>query len=268
MTSVDLLKRFPPKKLSRARALAHQAVQFVTKAARANLAGEEDDSHSNLGWSTELRAFVSHPLAKTSVAVSLSPLQLLILDADAVTVRFDLTGRSVVEAGGWLDGELSGRNLKTTSGIDIPYDLPEEAAAIHVFEDVDELAALAAWFDLAHVCLSQFASSITDLRPGPSPVRCWPHHFDIATYVALETGDPESAKGIGVGLSPGDEAYDQPYIYVNPWPHLDSDHLPEAPKPGHWHSQGFVGAIATADELLTTNEISTAFSSFIRQAFE
>ncbi|MEM1398461.1 MAG: hypothetical protein AAGF58_01200, partial [Pseudomonadota bacterium] len=53
-----------------------------------------------------------------------------------------------------------------------------------------------------------------------------------------------------------------------PWPHLDSDHLPEAPEPGHWHSQGFVGAIATADELLTTNEISTAFSSFIRQAFE
>ncbi len=99
-------------------------------------------------------------------------------------------------------------------------------------------------------------------------MRCWPHHFDIATYVQLEEGNFESAKGIGIGMSPGDESYDQPYFYINPWPHMDPQKLPDAPVPGHWHTQDFVGAIATGGEVLTATGAETAMQSFVRTSFE
>jgi len=98
-------------------------------------------------------------------------------------------------------------------------------------------------------------------------VRCWPHHFDIATYVSLEHGDFETAKGIGVGMSPGDESYDQPYFYINPFPHLNAAELPAPPSPGHLHNEGFVGAIATGDEIISLADIGKALPRFIAESF-
>ena len=69
-------------------------------------------------------------------------------------------------------------------------------------------------------------------------------------------------------MSPGDESYQQPYFYVNPWPHLDADGLPPAPAPGHWHRDGFVGAIATGEELLDCSNIQHELLDFVTRAFE
>ena len=152
----------------------------------------------------------------------------------------------------------------------LPYDLPASVAGIEVYSTDglgDALAALSAWFSLADAQLADFAAAQARLLPGPSPVRCWPHHFDIATYVGLGAGDAETARGIGVGMSPGDESYGQPYFYINPWPHLDAASLPELPPPGHWHTQGFVGAIATAEKVLSLSDIETELPTFIAAAF-
>ena len=100
-----------------------------------------------------------------------------------------------------------------------------------------------------------------------SPVRCRPHHFDIATYVSLEEGDAENARGVGVGMSPGDESYGQPYFYVNPWPKLGVDRLPELRFPGHWHTEGFVGAIATAERTLELGDTRKGLTRFLDAAF-
>ena len=99
-------------------------------------------------------------------------------------------------------------------------------------------------------------------------MRCWPHHFDIGTYVQLQAGDSETAKGIGIGMSPGDESYDQPYFYINPWPHMDPSGLPKPPAPGHWHTEGFVGAIATGEEILTLEDVSRGLHNFVKRAFD
>jgi len=126
---------------------------------------------------------------------------------------------------------------------------------------------LSAWFNLADSLLSEFAASNANLVPGPSTVRCWPHHFDIATYVALEAGDFESARGIGVGMSPGDESYDEPYFYVNAWPHPTGEALPTLPSPGHWHTDGFVGAIATATDIVKLDDVPGGLKAFVHGAF-
>jgi hypothetical protein len=69
-------------------------------------------------------------------------------------------------------------------------------------------------------------------RVGPGAVRCWPHHFDIATLLSLGRGDPEGAAAIGIGMSPGDAYYPQPHFYISPWPAPPADALPRPPIPG------------------------------------
>ncbi|MEH6526479.1 MAG: hypothetical protein V7723_10440 [Sneathiella sp.] len=269
-----VLRKILPGDLVSARNIAHKAVQFATKAARANLPVAADDSHSNLGWNSSNRAFFSQPLLvggdELSVGVSLSPLKLLIRKKVLVIAELDLADMSEVKAMAWLDETLEKHDLKAASAIKLPYKLPAAVEKIDTFNlDSESLAlsVLADWFDIAHHVLSGFAKANEGLSPGPSPVRCWPHHFDIATYVGLEDGDFETAKGIGVGMSPGDDGYDQPYFYINPWPHLDADDLPTAPEPGHWHTEGFVGAIATGDEVLSLTDISQQLPSFVDASF-
>jgi hypothetical protein len=78
-----------------------------------------------------------------------------------------------------------------------------------------------------------------------SPVRCWPHHFDIATLVSIPGGAPGEVRTIGVGLSPGDGSYAEPYFYVTPWPAPDGPTLPELPAGAAWHRAGWFGAVLT-----------------------
>ena len=219
------LRAQPPNSLSNARAIAHKAIQLVTKAARANLPAKPDDSHSNLGWDGEAKQFLSHPLAGADdlhrVALSLSPLSLCLVRGTELSAKLPLNDFSEVDALQWLDTRLAAAGLNKASNVTLPYELPPEITVIDTYRPTTEAArldALSAWFDFAYLLLSRFATDKTDKTIMPSPVRCWPHHFDIATYISLETGDPETAKGIGVGMSPGDESYDQPYFYINPWP--------------------------------------------------
>ena len=268
------LRALTPSSLARARALVHRAVQLLTMAARANLAAVADDSHSNLGWIGENGQFrsqlISNHNAEYFIGLSVAPLRLSVTKNQAETSTLDLDGVSYVDASTWLDQRLGEAGLEAASKIKLPYELPADVADINLFAvdgQSDALAALAAWFDLADELLSSFAAEKSALMPGPSPVRCWPHHFDIATYVGLESGDFETARGIGVGMSPGDETYGQPYFYINPWPHLDAKNLPQLFAPGHWHTEGFVGAIATGEEVLSLDDIGPDMSVFINGAF-
>ncbi len=270
MTSDALLKNVNPERLVPARVIAHRAAQHLTKAARANLEAKPDDSHSNLGWDSTQNAFLTHPLDGWFVGLSLSPLRIFLSEGNEVREDLHLNGVSDTEVGIWLDARLTSRGLSAGSVIDLPYDLPAEVAGIDSYHEVEHeqaLGALAGWFDVSANTLEKIVSDNTDIKPGPSPVRCWPHHFDIATYVSLEVGDPETARGIGVGLSPGDEGYNEPYFYINPWPYLDKDNLPDVVKPGHWHIDGYVGLIATASELIDAEDIQSAITRFVQQSF-
>ena len=65
------LRQPAPEMLVPAREAAHAAAQRVTKAARANLAPKDDDSHSALLWDAKRSALVTQisttmPMAQTS----------------------------------------------------------------------------------------------------------------------------------------------------------------------------------------------------------
>lgn len=127
-------------------------------------------------------------------------------------------------------------------------------------------AELAAWFANADRSLTRLRNEHAATMPSISPVRCWPHHFDIATLMFLETDDPEHARSVNVGLSPGDSSYDEPYFYVSPWPYPDAAKLPPLPAPGHWHTQGFIAAVAPASRIISITDRQSAVEVFLQAA--
>lgn len=74
------------------------------------------------------------------------------------------------------------------------------------------------------------------LRDHFTQVHLWPHGFDVSVESFIN-GDKDQ---IGVGVSPGDDSYEAPYLYVNPYPF--SENIIHQPLPiGKWHTQGWNG---------------------------
>jgi hypothetical protein len=259
-----------PTTLVRARNLAHHAAQWAAKAARANLQAVSDDGHSSLSWDSERGAFMSQPLAaagaEVRVGFKLRGFALTIVRNNRNLDEFELGGRKDSSVAVWFDSALRALGLKPASDVELPYALPSlpvtRGSAYQVSGESEAFDELARWYEAAGDLLADVATA----HAGAGPVRCWPHHFDIATLIALDAAGAENARSIGVGVSPGDEHYAQPYVYVTPWPRLNPATLPPLPSPGSWHLKGFVGAVATAEQILLQPERGPDVSAFVDAA--
>jgi len=240
-----------------------------------NLRPMPDDSQSSFVWDAPHSALVSQPLpakgGEVRVGLRISRLELILTRGANVLDAFQFDGKTEAEGGSWLDSKMHTLGLKPATGAMLAYDLPAHPVGEGRYRLGmlgRELGELSRWFGGPAEALEDFRGRLANLRPAPGPVRCWPHHFDIATLVRLDESTDESARSIGVGLSPGDEFYSQPYVYVSPWPRFDSEPLPELPRPGRWHTEGFFGAVATADDILAAPERSRALRAFLEAAFQ
>lgn len=271
MSEFGTLGRVGPRELGEARAVAHRAVQWVARAARAAIPAAADDSHSNLGWERAHGALTSHDIAGSRLGLSLADLTLLRIESGEVRDTFALDGGTDGEAGQWIDNRLQRLGVGAPAqAVELPYELPgaDPEAMYELVPIMTELIELANWFEAASAVLDDFRKEYSSIRPGPSDVRCWPHHFDVATLVSLEEGDPETARAVGVGLSPGDETHDQPYLYVNPYPAPEGGSPPLLPAPGRWQTEGFVGAVALGEDLVGLSDRREGMLTFLVGAFE
>ena len=267
--------RTSPTSLVEARLLAHHALQWLARAARANLKAVPDDSHSSTAWDSELAAFVSQPMATGSgeirVGLRMVGFTLVVLRRGAVLDAFQLDHRTDAQAGAWIDSKLKALGLKPAKDVALPYSIPDHPVGRGAPYDCTnagrELGEIGRWFAGATELLEEFRAKHRALRPGPTPLRCWPHHFDIATLVRLDESHHESAKSVGIGLSPGDEYYAQPYLYISPWPPVADAQLPQVPAPGHWHTRGFVAIVATGEDILALRNRAVELSAFVDAAF-
>ena len=261
------------RSLSEARLQAHYAVQWLARAARAYVAAKPDDSHTNLGWDDALDGFTTHPLpGGIRLGLSISTLTLVLVDAGGGSrASLSLADRSDGEARAWLGGQMQAMNL-APGALDAPspWEMPAHPIAGGAAYDSTSLAdarkELAAWFVNADRSLRRIASAHAAKQRTVSPVRCWPHHFDIATLISLEGGDPEHARSVNAGLSPGDGSYDEPYFYVSPWPYPDAGKLLPLPAPGHWHTQGFLAAVAPASRIVAAARQQPPAEEFLQAA--
>lgn len=235
-----------PGALEDARLQLHHAVQVVVSAPISFLSPRPDDSHTSLEWLPELQGLATRALpGSEGLRFGLRPGDLTLFASGArhfVRSSLSLHGRTVAEALDWLREELrqaglDPRRLTTDKHYAIPVHPLADGAAFDA-APAESFTELARCYQDGWIV----AARVSREHAGASEPRCWPHHFDIATLVALPLASRGTPRTIGVGLSPGDASYAEPYFYVAPYPRPPREALPPLGI-GHWHSDDWVGAV-------------------------
>jgi len=270
------LDNLDPGSLVHSRHQLHQAVQLVAAVGRNYHLPEKDDPFGNLEWLPDING-----LAGWEVDTSLGKIKCA-LNFDSFNLQFlvDETPEQSIPLDGKLDQTILQEMQNSLDSLGLngskldlnkPYKIPEYkiGQSEGYVTNPKEFKELAKYFGNANAVLKALTTNLE----GASDVKCWPHHFDIATLITLtDTGDPETSSSIGVGLSPGDESYQEPYFYITPWPYPDLN-VTRLPKlsVGHWHTEGFVAAILTGTTLLkggsSDNQIN-AVSKFLEEGLD
>jgi hypothetical protein len=215
------------------------------------VAPEEDDSHRSLVWSPEIGGFRSRgaELAE-SVYMVVRPLPLEVqIRAVGDVHRYVLPGHTLEEAWSWAAAELA--LILGLPEVELrrpEFEIPDHRVAHHALFDASPMALeeLSRWFDDAWLLLNRVRAECPEFA---SPVRSWPHHFDTATLLEFGRGPDGEPRTVGIGLSPGDEDRNEPYLYVAPWPRPESAPEHELPA-GCWEESGWVGAVLPGRELV------------------
>jgi hypothetical protein len=238
-----------PGALLEGRLELHYAAQLAAAVGASLIDARADDSHPNLGWDGRSRALVGHLVpGQRRFAAALSPEELtlrLVDEAGVVLAELGLVGRSLEAGRAWLDEETRSLGATARDGsIRLPgYALPDHPLATGACFSGEQAAAVAElghWYAGAHALLADLATRDAEA----SSVRVWPHHLDMATLVTLSRdASGDAARTVGIGLSPGDGSYAEPYWYVSPWPYPLEATLPSLGGAGHWHMTGFTAAI-------------------------
>lgn len=236
-----------PRDLTRTRLQLHWASQFAAAVGSSLVPAKPDDSHTALTGIPERSLLVTGETETEPprrLALSLPDLRLIVVNEELEAMdEFPLDAQTLEYGLDWLRAKLSSRDIAFPT-----YDMPPHAIGDgEAFrreppqgpESPDTFVELTSWFNNASLVLR-------DLDMGEFV--CWPHHFDVATLITLD-GD----KTIGVGWSPGDSSYDEPYWYVAPWPHPKSPDRPELAA-GHWHCEGFVAAVLTGSAITSVDD--------------
>jgi hypothetical protein len=264
----ERLGTIPPANLVDARLELHHALQMVAGAARCYGEEQPGDAHANLGWDDRQTALVSHPFSSGEHTIQAAlhfkdPRITLRSTSGETLAEMPIEGRVRTELSGWLRGQLAILGFAPARLTqERPYEMPHHPVqdGQRFLEGPLPLASeeLGHWFSLAHAVLEPIAQR----ESGASALRCWPHHFDIATLISFpeDAGlDPEVARSIGVGLSPGDWTILQPYFYVLPWPAPEPMPLPALPL-GRWQTDSWVGGLLEGQALLDAPGGTPAYS--------
>jgi hypothetical protein len=262
-------------RLREARLQAHYAAQWLGRIGGAFIPPQPDYSHTSMNWIGSLNAFSTNALkGETRFALIIPDPSFLFLDMGAErTSLFSLNGRTDKDVRQWLGGELaaSGMQVEKLDRV-APYEIPTHAigkgGAYSVFGIGDQLSELAVWFSEANSALEKIQQAMIARSLSVSSVRCWPHHLDLATLISLDKEGGENARSVNVGLSPGDEHYDEPYYYVSPYPYPGAAALPPLPKLGHWHTRDFTAAIAPASRIIEAKNKKAEIDNFLQAAID
>jgi hypothetical protein len=249
-------------RLREARLQAHYAAQWLARAARAYIPPQPDDGHTSLIWDRAIDGFKTQRL-KSGMWLSLqvSNLTLALRRGEGLTdtQTIFLSGRTDSEVRKWLGDHFSELNVDA-SDLDAPspYEIPAHAIAkgapYNAVSSADALGELAIWFANAESLLSRIKSKLIGRKFAVSAVCCWPHHFDLATLTTLRKSPTDATGYVGIGLSPGDGYYDEPYFYVSVYPKPDPKMLPTLPMFGHWHTHEFMAAVAPAHKIVAAKD--------------
>jgi hypothetical protein len=244
--------KVPPASLVASRETLHHAAQLLALAGASYLPAERDDSHTSMTWREPMSAFVTEPITGASrirFALRVVDLTLLVIDDPSGEERsaYPLHAKSRTQALDWMrdraiDAGLQGGRLLSRLHFDIAAH-PTDVGGLFERPTDGTLDELSSWYADASIVLEERRRAMS----GAGAVRCWPHHFDIATLVRLPAGN--TIETIGIGMSPGDSSYAEPYYYVSPYPAPGT--IPDRLSAGRWHTMGWWGGALIGSEIAT-----------------
>jgi hypothetical protein len=260
---------FNSSELAQARTQLHYAIQPLAATAAALCEQKEDSSHLALYWDDNLGFKTQVINSIQSCRIVLDPITLtleIVGDLNQVISIFALSDRTLSEAFDWIRTVVKGLGGAAELITPISYppdDFPDsDLARSATFQPQTVTTNLAEYY----VSANQILQEIVKQENGSSPVRIWSHHFDIATLITLPNQE-DGTLTVGVGLSPGDTGYDEPYWYVTPYPYPENrENLPILDGNGFWHTSGWVGAVLTASQFGEPNASIDQIKTFVNSA--
>jgi hypothetical protein len=255
MNEWQTIAKISPDELVESRLQLHYAIQFIAATGAALAEPLPDYSHTSLDWNPDLEIFVGSAIrAPQSFQVALDPSSftlILLNQGDETIASFPLQGKTMAAGLSWLQPEIAqlGADGSKIRFLDYPPDDFPDHGLAHgaAFDASSELALseLTNYYANTH----QLLQNIMATHEDASAIHIWPHHFDMATLIMLPGMINGSPLTVGVGLSPGDSSYNEPYWYVSPYPYPDPAGLPALDGQGFWHTQHWVGAVLLASRL-------------------
>lgn len=236
----------PLGELVQARLELHWALQLPAALAIARADPSPDFAQHAFSWAPRHQALVSAWIARPRrhrAGLRFEPMTLLVLsEHDEVLASLPLAGRTLAEGLAWLQTACTRHAGAAPTPLALPeHELPEHPLAhgapfgsqpAHALE-------LARWF-------ANLGAALERRRAGreASPTRVWSHHFDMDTVLTLGGG-----RTLGLGFSPGDESYAEPYVYALPTPYPDEAALPPLVPPLEWVTDGWIGIVLRGSHL-------------------
>jgi hypothetical protein len=256
--------------LRSARKSLHIVVQLVSLLPRNLLPHDPTDGTASLEWNKSNKSLESINVSNevglpVRVGLSFKKFELYIGGSGGIIAALEMRGKTALEAFEWLKTELGKLDFNSDKlTLNLPYELAEfdtsKTLEIKTKSNKEYTRLYGNTFRVLKKLIPSWENAFE--------IRCWPHHFDLARIIPLETdAEGESTKSIGIGLSPGDETIDEPYLYINVWPQLEWELLNKHPLPsGHWNKTSWSGAIFTYTELIAMPDQGKSFERFIKTA--
>lgn len=255
MTTLETMTgKINPQELTQSKLQLHYAVQYIAATGAALVEPLPDYSHTSMVWNPVLEAFVGSTIrAAQPFQIALNPVSLTLLlidDQNETIASLPLHGKTMLEGLDWLQHEISKLGIDASKIVFLDYppdDFPDHPLAHGASFDASqevELRELANYYITAHRLLQKIVTT----NENASAIYIWPHHFDMATLITLSDSKNENPSTVGVGLSPGDTSYQEPYWYVSPYPYPDTANLPTLDGQAFWHTQHWVGAVLQASQ--------------------
>ena len=204
------------------------------------------------------------------VGLRLAGLALIVMRDDLVLDTYELAGRRDSMVGVWLDSSLRALGLKPATAVTLPYTIPSHPVArgsAYSFSGESEaFDELVRWFDAAAEVLEEVREPAIR-KGGRTPCGAGRIISTLRRSSRSIRQGPKTARSIGIGMSPGDHYYPQPYFYVSPYPLPKGAALPPLAL-GHWHTEGFTGAVALAESIVALEDRRAGVSGFVRAAYD
>ncbi|MBO0322667.1 hypothetical protein J0X14_10195 [Muricauda sp. CAU 1633] len=232
----------------------HLASQYLAMAGKSFLEHLEDDSHTNMGFSTTEKSLLTWPLDDSGTQLGLNYTTFALDWKSGNPQSFSLEGKTHQEVLDWLHSMAQGTNFSKPYEYQLHYGLPYamDELKTYYWHSKDEVEELVRLRTLAQNVLSTFLQE----EALESEIRVWPHHFDTGAFAHLHDG---SGKSIGLGLAIPDNMVDDFYFYISGYRGNTSLRTWAFPPLSHgkWHNNGFKGAILPASNV--TEEIGLQF---------